>query len=65
MSSRNPAYEGPEDATVEFVLGNGQADEYLARWAVSRDDALRAVEYLFTQGQLAPWIQWHDDAIEE
>jgi hypothetical protein len=36
-------------------------DEYPTSWVVDRDRALLAVEHLFTTGELAPWIEWHDD----
>lgn len=34
FSSRNPNYSGPEDATIEYFLSNGQRDEHPASWAL-------------------------------
>ena len=28
FSSRNPSYQGPSDAMIEYFLSNGQLDEY-------------------------------------
>src|SRR5687768_2370545 len=32
LRSYNPAYAGSDDDLMEFRLGNGQRDEYPARW---------------------------------
>jgi immunity protein Imm1 of predicted polymorphic toxin system len=62
FSSRNPEYSGPPDALMEFVLVNGQGDEYPVAWTVSLEQALRACEYyISTQGGRSPDIVWHDD----
>src|SRR4029453_14880055 len=62
FSSRTSPEESESEELVEFVLSNGQHDDYPAFWTVSTEVALRAIVYLFTNGQPAPWITWHDDS---
>lgn len=59
--SYDPEYAGDEDAVLEFRLGNGQVDEYLASWTMPTDEALRAAEHTFLHRERAPWINWHED----
>lgn len=61
FSSRNPAYQGPADAMIEYYLSNGQRDEYPASWAYPIDELRRALEYFRREGQRAPFIEWHRD----
>ncbi len=61
FSSRNPDYTGPEDATLEFLLSNGQMDEYPAAWCLPLEETLRALEHFYLHGEKAPWIHWHED----
>jgi len=61
FSSRNPAYDGPPDATAPFRLSNGQLDTYPLAWTISREQALQAVEHFLLTGDRAPWITWHED----
>ena len=66
FSSRNPEYAGPPDAHLDFVLGNGQRDDYPAAWVLPLEHALAACEYfLRTRGGRSPAIVWHDDAVED
>jgi hypothetical protein len=63
FTSRNPRYEGPMDAVMEFELSNGQIDEYPAAWAVPLNDALEACEHFVASGGgRSPDITWHDDS---
>ena len=57
--SRNPAYRGPADATIEYYLDNGQRDEYPAAWAYPIDVIERALEYFRREGKRAPFVEWH------
>lgn len=61
FTSRNSDYSGPEDAQIEFRLGNGQRDEYPAQWCVSTQDAIEALNYFLENGQMSPSISWHPD----
>ena len=60
-STRNPNYAGPDKAVLEFYLSNGQRDEYPASWNITTTEAVRALEYFFTEQQRAPWLEWHED----
>jgi len=60
-SSRNPAYQGPANAMLEYYLNNGQCDEYPASWAYSIADIERALDYFRREGQRPPFIEWHRD----
>jgi hypothetical protein len=50
---------GPERR--EFLLSNGQRDEYPAAWTVSVARAHQAFEHFFQTGERAPFVAWHDD----
>lgn len=61
FSSRNPDYDGPADAQIEYRLSNGQQDFYPASWALPIADVRRAVAY-FEQEQVRPlFVVWHED----
>jgi hypothetical protein len=64
FSSRNPNYAGVADATIEYVLGNGQRDEYPAAWAFSTSEVLRALEYFRVHRQPPPFASWHNDSAD-
>jgi len=59
FSTRNPNYAGPQEATIEYRLSNGQMDEYPASWDVSTTEAIRALEYFFSNQAMAPWLGWY------
>jgi hypothetical protein len=50
---------------MELLLSDGQLDEYPARWTPPTETILRALEHYFEQHELAPWITWHDDALQD
>jgi len=62
FSSRNPDYAGPADAAIEYVLSNGQRDEYLAAWALPLPLVLQDVEYFQSNGSPPPFVEWHNDS---
>jgi hypothetical protein len=45
FSTRNPAYEGPPDAVVDYFLSNGQRDQYPASWAYPVEEVIQALEW--------------------
>ena len=49
---------GASDATLEFVLANGQRDEYPASWAVPTEQALSALECFFLRQERSPALSW-------
>ena len=61
FSSRNPRYAGSSDARLTFTLSNGREEDYPASWAVSGEDATRALEHYFLTGQRPSFIHWHDE----
>ena len=62
FTSRNPAYDGSPDASIEFMLANRQSDEYPAAWAVSLTAGCAACEdFVETHGGLSSLLTWHDD----
>jgi hypothetical protein len=60
-SSRNPAYDGPADAELEYYLSNGQRDVYPASWALPIAVVERALEHFRQTGERAPFVEWHSD----
>ena len=61
FSSRNPRYTGSPDARLTFTLSNGREEDYPGSWAVSGEDATRALEHYFFTGQRPSFIHWHDE----
>src|SRR5262249_1682272 len=62
FSSRNPTYGGDPDAKVEYVLGNGQRDEYPASWALPSSEVFRALAHFREHRSAPPFITWHNDS---
>jgi hypothetical protein len=63
FSSRNPHYIGSAQATMQFLLSNGEMDEYPVAWTLPLEEAFAAFEYfLLSQGGRLPTLVWHDDA---
>jgi len=63
FTSRNPAYAGPEDATIEYRLSNGQRDEYPASWALPISVIDEAIAYFKREAKKPPFIHWYDDSL--
>jgi hypothetical protein len=62
FSSRNPAYAGPPDAEMEFMLSTGQADRYPAAWTYPRAEVLEAV-WVFAATRCCPAsLSWFNDS---
>jgi hypothetical protein len=61
FSSRNPAYDGPPDAKIEYLLNNGQEDLYPASWALPIAEVRRALEYFEREHRRPPFVTWHED----
>jgi hypothetical protein len=61
FSSRNPDYDGPEDAEIDYILSNGQRDFYPASWALPLAIVERALEHFRATGERAPFVTWHAD----
>jgi hypothetical protein len=61
FSSRNPSYDGDPEARIEYVLRNGQRDQYPASWALPVDEVRRALDYFTTEHRQPPFVAWHED----
>lgn len=45
--------------TDEFILGNGQADEYPLSWCIDKEWAYKAFAYFYVnEGEQSPHINW-------
>ena len=62
FSSRNPTYDGKLDATISYVLSNGQVDSYPASWALPIATVERALQFFRAKNRAPPFISWHNDA---
>lgn len=58
VGSKNPAYTGPPDATVEFMLSTGEVDSYPAAATFPRADVLEAVRVFADTRSFPPTIAW-------
>src|SRR5215510_5483221 len=61
FSSRNPDYDGPSDAQIEYRLDNGQRDFYPASWALPIADVRRALDYFQREHHRPPFVVWHEE----
>jgi len=62
FSSRNPSYTGSTDASIDYVLSNGQVDSYPAAWAYPIEIVMQAIDYFRSEGLPASFISWHNDS---
>jgi hypothetical protein len=62
FSSRNPGYEGSEDAVVDYFLSNGQRDTYPASWAYPTDEVFAALEWFAVERSSPASITWFNDS---
>lgn len=59
LSSRNPDYTD-DGKTMEFMT-NGELDPYPMSYVLPAEQVIRALEYFEKNGELPPFIVWHDD----
>jgi hypothetical protein len=62
FSSRNPNYDGPPNAKLDYYLSNGQRDEYPLAWALPVAQIRQALEYFRIEQKPPPFIAWHNDS---
>ncbi len=62
FSSRNPDYSGDPRETVEYLLNNGQMDEYPRAWAYPVETVERAIDHFRETGSPPLFIEWHNDS---
>ena len=56
--SVNPNYSGPDEATIEYLLDNGQSDECPASWAIGVPALHAALRLFMETGERDPAITW-------
>jgi hypothetical protein len=61
FSTRNPNYNGPKEAVIEYSLSNGQRDEYPAEWNITTPEALHALEHFLETQEMAPVLEWREE----
>jgi hypothetical protein len=62
FSSRNPRYEGPANAVIDYWLSNGQRDEYPASWAYSTNEVFSAMEWFAATKEVPGSLVWFNDS---
>jgi hypothetical protein len=62
FSSRNPAYAGPPDAEIEFMLSNCQLNRRPAAWTYSREEILAAVRMFADTRRCPPALTWFNES---
>jgi hypothetical protein len=60
--SRNPEYDGPPDARIEYFLSNGQRDIYPASWAFPVGEVRRALDDFERERRPPSFITWYNDS---
>lgn len=61
LSSRNLSENSKEN--VEFILSNGQCDEYPKNWTYPLEILKEALFSFIDNGELPKQIEWHDDSL--
>ena len=56
--SVNPDYEGNPEAKIDFVLGNGQKDQYPASWVLPRDIVVAVLKEFWLEPRKSAMVQW-------
>lgn len=65
FSSRNPDYDGDQNAMMDFCLNNGQLDEYPLSWVLPIHMVERALAFFEKEHRPPTFITWHNDSSEE
>lgn len=58
----NPGSDESRGEKVDFILSNGQRDEYPAQECLPVEEALRALIFFFEKGEKPDWIHWVSDS---
>jgi len=62
FSTRNPAYLGSADATLDFMLSNGQVDQYPASWTFPVEVVFEVLRAFARTGRVTEVVQWANDS---
>ena len=60
FTSRNPAYKGTNDATMEFTLSNGQVDEYPLSEVLPIAIGYPALTFFEETHKLPDFVTWQE-----
>lgn len=63
FSSRNPGCN--EDGKIDYILENGQWDEYPARWAYTLPALSEALQEFLQTRRIPSRVSWHDDSLHD
>ncbi|MFC2146779.1 hypothetical protein ACFLRT_05390 [Acidobacteriota bacterium] len=59
-STRNPNHED-NGTQIDFLLSNGQKDQYPKNWMITKSQALEAMEFFILNGGRSPKLKWQND----
>jgi len=62
FSSRNPGYRGDPEATISYLLSNGQLDHTPAAWSYPLQVVVDAVLHFARSGRVSDDIAWSNDS---
>jgi hypothetical protein len=65
FSSRNPNYDGPPNATIEYLVGNAQRDRYPAAWAYPIDVVVDALIGFAETKRVPESLTWFNDSEDD
>jgi hypothetical protein len=52
------------DSSTQFMLANGQLEEYPTAWTISTERAREALEHFLQTEERSPSVVWNDDEAE-
>jgi hypothetical protein len=61
LHTENPEHPEPEGTRWDFVLSNGQTDEYPASWTYDFETVKDAFRYALETGERDPGLEWFPD----
>ena len=64
LSTRNPSLGEHDDATLPFMMSNGQLDRYPEHWTYPSDAIHRALGQFVSTARFPDDLSWHDDGGE-
>jgi len=63
FSTRNPYCN--DDGKIDYILENGQGDEYPAKWAYPLPVLSEALQEFLQTGKIPSRVSWHDDSLRD
>lgn len=62
FSSRSASFSGPPEQTIDFMLSNGQVDEYPASWTYPSETAFEVLVAFAREARVPDSIAWFNDS---